>query len=140
MEVDIVFNKVRSLTMSDTEPFEHEFFRRVCQSFPCLRTLSLQNLKSQKTKQHSSTFITFAHLIELDIRYAHVNYAEQFLYDTKSRLPNLVNLSINYGTLVTITNNFTNDSARLNSSRIKYLLKDDLFVRSKNFHQYFPLL
>jgi hypothetical protein len=135
-----IFNKVRSLTMCDTKPFEHEFFQEVCQAFPFLRTLSLQNTKPQKNKQHSSTLITFAHLIKLDIRHAHVDYAEQFLFDKNTRLPNLFNLNIEYETLVITTNNFTNDLARLNCSRIKYLFKDELFVRPKNFHIYFPLL
>ncbi|CAF2520460.1 unnamed protein product [Rotaria sp. Silwood2] len=135
-----IFNKVRSLTMSDTDPFEHEFFEKVYQAFPFLRDLSLQNSKPQKNKQHSSTFITFAHLNELDIRDAHVDYAEQFLFDKNTRLPNLLSLNIEYKTLVIITNNFTNDSARLNCSRIKHLFKNELFARPKNFHEYFRLL
>ena len=135
-----VFDKVRSMTMFDTYSFEHKLFKKVSQHFPFLRNLILINSIAQKKKQHSSTFITFPHLEELDITLACVDYAEQFLFEKNTRLPLLLKLHIGYGTLAMITNNFTNDFSRLNCSQIRRLVTKESYVRPKDFHLYFPLL
>jgi hypothetical protein len=55
-------------------------------------------------------------------------------------LPRLVNLSVNYKSLTTITNNFTNDVALFNFGKLKSVYVCRRFVPPENFHQYFPLL
>ncbi|CAF4978990.1 unnamed protein product [Rotaria sp. Silwood1] len=69
-----MFNKVRYLTMTDGRPFEHELFKIISQDFPFLKTLSICNKEPQKNKQHSSTLITFSHLIALNLTQAHMIY------------------------------------------------------------------
>ncbi len=54
-----------------------------------------------------------AYLRSLDLRSANVDYAAQFLSDTKIHLPCLVELKITYESLSMITNNFTNHETRL---------------------------
>ncbi|CAF3003260.1 unnamed protein product [Rotaria sp. Silwood2] len=136
-----IFNKVRSVIIIDEiRPFEHEFFQIISQSFPFLQTLSIQNDKPQKYKKYSFTFITFPHLAVLNLELAHINYVEQFLSERKTLLPCLLHLTIQYESLVMITNNFTNDPTRLNFTQLKTLVTDKSFVRPENFHSYFPQL
>jgi hypothetical protein len=134
------FEKVRALTMCDTHPFEHEFFKIICESFPFLRRLILYNYEPQKDKQCSAKFILFAHLVELTLSMVHVDYVEQFLFKTNTRLPRLTRLIINYEPLAKVTDSFTNDVARLNCSQVKKLDIVEPFVRPQNFLSYFPLL
>ena len=91
-------------------------------------------------KQYGSTLISFPHLILLDLHNAHVDYLELFLFHKNTSMPHLIDLSVKYESLAMVTNNFTNDAARLTCTKIKRLRLDVLFVRSKDFHQYFPLL
>jgi hypothetical protein len=135
-----IFDKVRSLTMHDTCPFEHNFFKLISEDFPFLNELYIWNLQPQKEKQHSSTLITFRHLILLDLVRAHDDYAEQFLLDKNIHLPCLLDLCIDYQSLTVVTNNFTNDSARLTCAKLKRLRTDGPLVQPENFNQYFPLL
>jgi hypothetical protein len=135
-----MFNNVQSLMMTDFCPFEPNFFQVISQSFPLLQLLRIFNDKPQKEKQQSRTCLMFTHLILLDIDYAHVDYAEQFLFDKNCHLPCLLNLSIGYESLIRVTNNFNNDAARLTCSKLTSLTVKEQFVPPKNFHQYFPLL
>ncbi|CAF2102204.1 unnamed protein product [Rotaria magnacalcarata] len=136
-----IFNKVRSVIVTDDIcPFEHEFFQIISQSFPFLQTLSIQNDEPQKSKKNSITFITFSHLAVLNLELAHIDYVEQFLFERKARLPCLSHLTIQYESLVTITNNFTNDATRYNFTQLKTLVTEKSFVRPENFHSYFPQL
>ncbi|CAF1401937.1 unnamed protein product, partial [Rotaria sp. Silwood1] len=133
-----MFNKVRYLSMTDDRPFEHELFKIISQDFPFLEKLSICNKKPQKNKQHSSTLITFSHLIFLDLKPAHMIYAKQFLLEQNTHLPRLLILNIRYKTLTKVTNNFTNNAARLNCSKLKYLHINGTYDLPSNFHQYFP--
>ncbi|CAF4176758.1 unnamed protein product [Rotaria sp. Silwood2] len=135
-----MFNKVRSLVMNDTSPFEHELFKLVSQDFPFLENLYVRNCHPQKNKQHSSTLILFSHLVALNLNQSTVDYAEQFLFEKNTRLPRLLKLTIRYETLAIITNNFTNDAARLNCVNLQSIHTNKPFVRPEKFHQYFPLL
>jgi hypothetical protein len=74
-----VFHNVLYLTMFDDRPFEHKLFEIISQTFPFLERLHINNYRSQKDKQPSSTLITFPHLVFLNMKMAHVDYAEQFL-------------------------------------------------------------
>ncbi len=135
-----MFDKVQFLLMIDLCPFEHNFFKMISQDFSFLKELHIRNNKSQKDKQQSSTLIIFPHLIGLDLSGAHVDYAEQFLFDKNTHLPRLAVLRISYTSLAMVTDNFTNDAARVNCGKLKGLDISETFVRPKNFHQYFPLL
>ena len=107
-----MFNKVRLLVMLDIRPFENELFKIISQDFPSLQRLSIYNLKAQQNKHNSHIFITFPHLCRLDLAHAHIDYGVQFLFDINASLPRLTYLFIQYETLATITEGFTNDAAR----------------------------
>ena len=99
-----------------------------------------ENNEPQKYKKYSFTFITFPHLAVLNLELAHIDYVEQFLFERKTRLPCLLHLTIQYESLVMITNNFTNDPTHFNFAQLKTLVTDKSFVRPENFHSYFPRL
>jgi hypothetical protein len=133
------FNKVRWLVIYDKRPFEHELFQIISQDFPVLKILLIINQVSQKNKQHSSTFITFPNLNDLDLSMAHRDYAIQF-FNKNTSLPCLRKLNIKYEILMTITEGFTNNAARRNCAQIKSLVIRESFVRPENFFSYFPSL
>ena len=133
-----MFDKVRYLKMNDSYPFEFDFFRLISQNFPALKFLHLSNSSPQKVKQHLSTSITFPHLTYLDLRHAHVDYAEQFLLIKNAHVPHLMHLCIRYKSLVAITNNFTNDVTQFNFTTVKCINGCESLVRPKRFSQYFP--
>ncbi len=136
-----IFNKVRWVIITDDiRPFEHEFFQIISQSFPFLQTLSIQNDEPQKSKKYLFTSITFPHLVVLNLELAHIDYVEQFLFERKTSLPCLLHLTIQYESLVMITNNFINDPTHFNFAQVKTLDTDKSFVRPENFHSYFPRL
>lgn len=85
--------------MIDIYAFEYDFFKLVSESFPVLKTLVIKNDQPQKEKRPSTTRIAFPHLIVLYIAHAHVDYAEQFLFDDYCHLPRLLDLSISYRSL-----------------------------------------
>ncbi|CAF1364261.1 unnamed protein product [Rotaria sordida] len=74
------------------------------------------------------------------LRLVHIDYVEQFLFETNTRLPQLKNLDIKYELLAIVTDNFTNNAARLNCSQLQNLIINEPFVRPENFHSYFPSL
>ncbi|CAF1262621.1 unnamed protein product, partial [Rotaria sordida] len=136
-----MFDKVQGLIMNDEiYPFEHHFFQLISQDFPFLKELYIVNCQPQKDKQHSSTLIRFPHLWLLDLNKAHMDYVEEFLFDKNIHLPRLLNLSIKYESLAIVTNNFTNDAARITCGKLKCLEISEPFIRPENFHHYFPLL
>ena len=135
-----IFDNVQCLMMTDFQPFEHYFFKIISQSFPVLKRLYLFNKEPQKEKQHSMTFITFSHLILLDLDSAHVDYAKQFLFDKHCYLPCLLNLYIGYNSLALVTNNFTNDATCVTCGKLTCLQIKKPFIPPKHFHKYFPLL
>ena len=97
-------------------------------------------MNHKNIKKSSFTFIRFPHLAVLDLKWVHIDYVEQFLFETKTHLPCLLHLTIQYESLVMTTNNFTNDPTHFNFAQLKTLVTDKCFVRSENFHSYFPLL
>jgi hypothetical protein len=135
-----IFDNVLFLTMTDCCAFEHNFFEIISQSFPRLKELYIMNKEPQKNEQRKMSIITFSHLIYLDLCPAHADYAEQFLVDKYCHLPCLLNLHIDYLSLVLVTSNFTNDAARLTCSKLTNLCVTEPFVHPKSFGQYFPLL
>jgi hypothetical protein len=73
---DGIFDKVRCLTMQDTDPFKNQFFKLTSHHFPFLKELNIHNIEPQKDKEHSSTLIIFPRLILLNLLGAHTDYAE----------------------------------------------------------------
>ena len=134
------FVKVRCLTMTDSFPFEYQFFKIISDDFPFLKELNIKNSEPQEEKQHPLTSINFSHLNLLNLVEAHVDYAKQFLIDTNAYLPCLLDLRINYESIATVTNNFTNHETRLYCAQLKGLHINNPFVRSKHFDEYFPSL
>jgi hypothetical protein len=135
-----IFQTVVCLGMTDIFPFEHDFFKLISRCFPILRELTVYNLQQQQNKQHTSTSFTFPHLTTLSVKDAHTDYAEQFLFNSKICVPNLLHLRIQYESLAMITNNFTNDTIRLNCAQLRSVSIDEPFVRPENFDLYFPQL
>lgn len=144
----IVFRDVKELGVFDIVPFEHEFFLRIARLFPSLTELDVSNLIPQL---HSSDvfdsngnqlypIIEYPHLTSLELLGCHTDYIEQFLNNTKTYLPRLTRLQINYDQLRFVTQDFTRDATRFNCARIKKLITYQTLVPSKDFCTYFPLL
>ena len=135
-----ILHKVRYLTMDYTVPFEHKLFKLISEGFPVLKFLYIWNHHPPKNKEHSLMLFVFPYLTYLDLQDAHDDYAELFLLKKNVHLPHLLNLSVQYKSLIIITKNFTNDAMNFNFSKLKGLGIYQPFVRPKNFHEYFPLL
>jgi hypothetical protein len=145
----IVFNHVRSLSVKDEVPFKHEFFNRIAWSFPLLKELCVINIepqslisdeqKSNDNQLHS--IIKYPYLISLRLGRVHIDYVEQFLNETKTHLPRLTELSVDYNQLTSVTENFIRDTTQLNCIKVKDLYVGETVVQpSKDFYVYFPLL
>ncbi|CAF3078283.1 unnamed protein product [Rotaria socialis] len=131
-----VFNDEVRVELSSNEDIQRSFIGRGYQqvtssSFSSI-LIYISNGHAQQDKQRSSTF--------LNLQYAHVDYAELFLLQNNAHLPRLLNLRIEYESLTTITNNFTNNVTYFNFDRLRSLDVCQPFVRPEKFHQYFPLL
>ncbi|CAF3049186.1 unnamed protein product [Rotaria sp. Silwood2] len=145
----IIFSHIKRLTVSDGVAFEHEFFNRIAWSFPLLEYLCVINFMSpsQISKQFNSndnqlnSIVIYPHLIWLCIESSHIDYVEQFLNETKTHLPSLTKLTIFYGHLYVVTENFTRYITRRNCMKVNELdVENDKIERSKDFNAYFPLL
>ncbi|CAF3664120.1 unnamed protein product [Rotaria sp. Silwood1] len=144
-----IFISVRTLSIfDDILPFEHEFFKRISHSFPLLNSLTVINSQQQNEKQTRQLYnneklfsiIKFPHIFQLNLEYAHIDYVEQFLFDTNTYLPCLDQLQIQFEHLYIITENFTSNSTRAVCSKIKRIDFSETVVQSKDFYLYFPLL
>jgi hypothetical protein len=146
-----MFMNVRVLRMCDDyHSFEHGFFAQISRSFPLLSRLTLCNTTEQKEKpsrqlvkpEELSSIIEYSHLVELNCACVHIDYVEQFLSNSNTRLPCLNKLDVQYEHLVTVTENFTRDTTRINCAKLKHITFDHkvAMVHSKNFYLYFPLL
>ncbi|CAF4502167.1 unnamed protein product, partial [Rotaria magnacalcarata] len=141
-----IFKCIRTATLYDEHPFEHEFFLRISQSFPFLKSLTVMNNKPQKNKLHSEPkknnrdlpIIRYSHLVKLDLTDAHNDYIEQFLVDWKTSLSNVVRLSVSYRPLLRVTRNFTRNTTRLNCTKVIPLCIYDNGRLSLHIKDYFP--
>ncbi|CAF4966095.1 unnamed protein product [Rotaria sp. Silwood1] len=145
----IIFSHIKRLTVDDRVAFEHEFFNRIAWSFPLLEHLCVINFMSpsQISKQLNSndnqlnSIVKYPHLIWLCIESAHIDYVEQFLNETKTHLPSLTKLTVFYGHLYVVTENFTRYITRRNCMKVNELdIDNEKIERSKDFNAYFPLL
>jgi hypothetical protein len=154
-----IFKNVTCLGVYDGIPFEHEFFVRLARCFPLLKSLIIVNCKAQSIDtaksehENNGSFevVQYRHLTSLDFGRTHIDYVEQMLNESKTRLPFLTELRIDYDQLKTVTNNFTRDATRINCINVEELDfhnrsnhddNDDHSIKaqSKDFHVYFPLL
>jgi hypothetical protein len=121
-----LYEYVRVVSLFDEHPFEHEFFLRIVQSFPFMEQLFLKNRKSQIQKQsyesnndnRNLSLIKYFYLNVLFIVNVHDDYIEEFLFDTKTYFQNNIRLYIDYDSLQRVTQNFTRDATRINSTKI----------------------
>jgi hypothetical protein len=145
---DTIFNYVTCLLVQDIFPFNHEFFIRVARSFPLLKNFRIVNFQSQLACNLNTSAdgiqaystVEYPHLTSLDLGTATIDYAEQFLNETKTYLPYLAELTISYHKLRMVTNNFTREETRRNCMKVKRLNMIGTFVHLKNFYLYLPLL
>jgi hypothetical protein len=120
------FKNVSVITLFDEHPFEHEFFLRIAQSFPFMKSLTLNNSKPQKNKLYNESnnenqdlqIIKYSYLTELHLSEAHDDYIEQFLVDSKTCLPNNVRLFVHYRPMKRVTQNFTRNTTQLNCAKL----------------------
>ncbi|CAF4029189.1 unnamed protein product [Rotaria sordida] len=144
----IVFTHVRRLTVHDKVPFQHEFFVRIARFFPLLKVFHVLNFQSQKVvsdKRNSTdnelfSIVEYPHLVTLSLFLSHIDYVEQFLNETKTHLPCLTTLEVNYDRLTIVTENFTRNITRLNCAKVEQLCIRTIIVHSKDVYEYFPLL
>ncbi|CAF0850132.1 unnamed protein product [Adineta steineri] len=147
---NIVFNYVIYLVIEDITPFEHEFFMRIARSFPLLKHLCIQNKESQKLdglmtfspdscQLHS--IIEYPHLTILDVIRAHKDYVEQFLNETKTFLPCLMEFAVScVDDLKAVTKDFTKEETRRNCAKVKKIHTTGDMVHSEDLCLYFPSL
>ncbi|CAF4498219.1 unnamed protein product, partial [Rotaria magnacalcarata] len=118
-----LFSCVRDISLMDIEfPFEHDFFLKISRCFPLLTHLFVFNIVPQQHKRTSqlnatdqiSSIVEFPHLTNLRISSRCIDYMEQFLIDTNTRLPHLVELNSHHEHLVIVTDYFTRDATRRN--------------------------
>jgi hypothetical protein len=144
----IVFNSVTHLKLWDGKEFRHEFFVRLTRAFPFLQKLVVCNKTptfiirdGYKLRDKDwCSIIEYPHLISLDIENAFFHYIENFLNETKTRLPRLKELKIIYHELENVTQNFTRNETRRNCSKVNLLIVRDPMIYSKDVYNYFPSL
>ena len=141
------FHLVTDLWLFDVRPFEHVFFNWISRASPLLKYLTINNKTQQEHnaeteslgKSQTSTN-HFPRLTRITLINAHTDYVNEFFCRTKSHVPRLSSLRINYEKLVTVTKNFTSDSTRFNCAQLKKLLVEEKMVYPRCFYEYFPLL
>ncbi|CAM4789522.1 unnamed protein product [Rotaria magnacalcarata] len=95
---------VRVVSLYDEHPFEHEFFIRISQPFPCMEKLIINNRYGQNQKESyklmndksNLSIAKYYNLIELHIDRAHDDYIDEFLCNTKTYFQNNILLDIDY--------------------------------------------
>jgi hypothetical protein len=142
-----IFNCVREVSLFDERPFEHEFFLQIAQSFPLLKQLSLTNWKPQNNKQFRNksnnqnqdlSIIEYPSLIELRILQAHKDYYEQFLFDTKTCLPNNISVTMDYTLTKKVTRNFRRNTTRSNCAKMIFVCFGHVSKYPEHLKDYFP--
>jgi len=146
---NIVFSYVTYLHVKDNDPFRHEFFVRIARSFPLLKYLRIYNVRSllsvdlmtfsSDNCQLYST-IEYPHLTTLDLSYAHRDYVEQFLNETKTYMPCLTKLFVMVPDLIVVTKHFTRNETRRNCAKVKTLFILPPLLHVEGLCDYFPSL
>ncbi|CAF0927994.1 unnamed protein product [Rotaria sordida] len=137
---------VREVGLYDEHPFEHEFFLRIAQSFPLLEKLTVINQQRQNNKRFRKSknenedllIVKYPHLIQLNLSEAHKDYHEQFLFDTKTCLPNDVRIRIDYRLVKKVTRNFRRNTTRSNCAKLSYIVFRNKLKFPEHLKDYFP--
>ncbi|CAF1545259.1 unnamed protein product [Adineta ricciae] len=81
-----IFEHVRTVSLFDEKPFEHEFFLQIQKSFPFMEDVCIRNSKPQNRKEFNENLspIQYSFLRVLRICNVHDDYIKQFLTDTKN--------------------------------------------------------
>ncbi|CAF1203570.1 unnamed protein product [Rotaria sordida] len=145
---NLVFSYVTYLLVQDNDAFKHEFFIRIARSFPLLKHLRIFNIESQlllhdlltcsSDKNQLYSIVKYPYLTSLDVKYAHEDYLDQFLNETKAYVPCLTQLGVMDIHLNIVTKNFTREETRHNCAKVKQLFVVGSLVHSNNFYDYFP--
>ncbi|CAF3802849.1 unnamed protein product [Rotaria sordida] len=127
------------LLFDDVKSFETVFFERISRALPRLQTLEVINQLEQEEKIKTTiNIIEFHYLSLLILHDIHVNYAEQFL--CQSRLPCLVELIIRDDALSTIIDQ-NQQQAKENCSKVETLQIVEPWIEPTNVHlNFFPRL
>ncbi|CAF4168153.1 unnamed protein product, partial [Rotaria sp. Silwood2] len=134
-----IHENVKSLTV---ESVSMECILRA-DNYPNFTELKLYNFNKAIVSRYFldwCSIIEYLHLISLDVERANPYYIEHFLNETKTRLPCLTKLKVNYGDLKQVTENFSRDEMRLNCGRVKRLIVERSIVYPEYVYHYFPLL
>jgi len=139
VDTNNMFSMVTKLLLfDDVQPFENDFFIRVSQALPRLRTLEIFNeLEQQEKIKMTTNNLEFAHLATLILFEIHMDYAEQLL--CRTHLPCLIELAIDNDMLLAI---ITQDQqqAKENCSRVETLRTPEQFNDSIDaVRNFFPL-
>ncbi len=144
---NIIFKNVIELWVRDVLPFEHEFFLRIAQAFPLLKSFYIcdckslsYNAKKSSDNAQSHRVVEYLHLISLDISRTDIDCVEQFLNETKTFLPHLAELRVGYDALRIVTEDFTRKATQRNCLNVARLITGRQIVGSKDYYIYFPLL
>ena len=145
---DLIYSTVTTLWVDDIPAFKEEFFIRIARCFPHLKFLWVHNPKSvlqhfyhfESDDNQSHSMIEYPHLLKLGIKDVDLYLVEQFLDESRIYLPRLIELTIKYENLLSVTENFTRDLTRSACRRVKRLILDEELVPPANFSDYFPLL
>ncbi|UJR12394.1 hypothetical protein I4U23_016571 [Adineta vaga] len=121
---------------------------RLSQNFPRLRKLSVINSIPSLCNMivafddiiHPYEVVEYPHLTFLDILRVSIYYVEEFLNETRIRLPCLTRLRLDYEKLRMITKDFTRETTRRNCKNVQRLITYTTNVGSKDYYDYFPLL
>ncbi|CAF1083142.1 unnamed protein product [Adineta steineri] len=130
-----LFEHVRTVSLFDERPFEHEFFLRIQKSFPFMEELFLDNDTAQNRKQsyqsnsdtQNLSLIEYTSLYKLSINTVHDDYTEEFLLDAKTYFQNNLILFVSYESLQRVTYNFSRDATRTNCGKITLAINQPKF-------------
>ncbi|UJR11114.1 hypothetical protein I4U23_015296 [Adineta vaga] len=140
-----LLESVHNVYLFDEKPFEHEFFIRIVQAFPYLKTLLIENYSPQNCKEclqsnendQNFEMIKYPYLNLLILHGSHKDYLEQNLDNNKTCLLNDINLYVHYGTLQTVTHNFIRSLTRINCEKITFINDIRKSNIPEHFHDYF---
>jgi hypothetical protein len=105
-----------------------------------LEELALINEKRQsesKIDNRDLSISEYFHLTVIDFNHSHRDYLEEFLFDTRTCLPNNVYICINYKPMKKMTHIFTRDATRINCSKVNFIYGNYINRLPKHFESYF---
>ncbi|CAF0804401.1 unnamed protein product [Adineta steineri] len=102
-------------------------------TFPNVKILRLDNEQPQKKNHQDSSITRYFHLTELHLLEVHDDYIEEFLSDSKTCLPNTIDLTIEYEAMQRVTEN----CSKLICLNL-YVLDDEHDVNLDDIKHYFP--